>query len=144
MRKNLLGTRLGFMVTGSVLAGTAVLVLSIGFVFTLSVSAHDIDVEQAKAKVRAYAREVLNDGRNGYIYSRTSCKAIFKEHNHQVSCRVSYQNENDKNMGEWTCQEDITVFFQAHKGTRRNWEYYLSHVSPQSKCGKRTLIGPIP
>lgn len=143
MRKKMLGIRLGFMLSGKALAGIAILFLCASLVFTLSVSAHNIDVEQAKAKVRAYAREVLNDG-SGYRYSTTSCRALFQGHNHQVRCRVSYQNEGDRNIGEWTCREDITVYFQSHSGDRRNWEYYMSHVSPQSKCGKRTLTGPLP
>ncbi len=139
----MIGMRLGFMLSGRVLAGIAVLFLCASLVFTLSVSAHNIDVEQAGQKVRAYAREVLKDG-SGYIYTKTSCKALFPGHNHQVRCRVFYQNQEDRTIGEWTCREDITVYFQAHNGDRRNWEYYMSHVSPQSKCGKRTLTGPLP
>ncbi|MDQ3747496.1 MAG: hypothetical protein M3367_00560 [Acidobacteriota bacterium] len=143
MRKKMLGMRLGFMLSGRVLAGIAVLFLCASLVFTLSVSAHNIDVEQAAQKIRAYAREVVKDG-SGYIHTETSCKALNRGHNHQVRCRVFFQNQQDRNDGEWTCREDITVYFQAHSGDRRNWEYYSSHVSPQSKCGKRTLSGPLP
>lgn len=139
----MLGMRLGFMLSGRVLAGIAAFLMCASLVFTLSVSAHNIDMVQAKAKVREYAREVLKDG-SGYIYSSTSCTPVSSGHNHQVKCRVSYQNQQGRTDGEWTCREDITVYFQSHSGDRRNWEYYMTHVSPQNKCGKRTLSGPNP
>ena len=141
MREKMLGMRLGFMLSGRVLAGIAVLLMCCAsLIYTWSVSAHDIDTVQAKQKVREYAREVLKDG-SGYIHTETSCTKKFP---HQVQCRVHFQNQQGRTDGEWTCREDITVYFQSHNGSRRNWEYYMSHVSPQSKCGKRTLTGPLP
>lgn len=137
----MLGVRLGFVLSGRVLAGIAVLLMcAASFIFTLSVSAHDMDTEQARTKVRQYAREVLNDG-SGYNYYETRCTKQFP---HRVNCRVFYQKPEDRAIGEWTCREDITVYFQAHRGNNRNWEYYMTHVSPQAKCGKRTLTGPQP
>ena len=140
MRKKMLGMRLGFMLSGRVLAGIAVLLMCASFIFALTVSAHDMDTVQARTKVREYAREVLNDG-SGYNYSETKCTKQFP---HRVNCRVYYQNQADRANSEWTCREDITVYFQAHRGNGRNWEYYMTHVSPQAKCGKRTLTGPQP
>ena len=136
----MLGMRLGFMLSGRVLAGIAVLLMcAASLVFTLSVSAHEMDPVQARTKVREYAREV-KDAR-GYIYYETKCTKQFP---HRVNCRAYYQNAADQANGEWTCREDITVYFQAHRGSGRNWEYYMTHVSPQAKCGNRTLTGPQP
>ena len=114
--------------------------------FALSASAHNIDVNQAKQKVEVYARKVARD--RNYPYFIVDCSAIYSGHNHQVRCYAKYQNANTRAAGRYSCSEEITVYFQSHQGSRRNWEYYMTHVKhgnyPPDPCGNETLTGPIP
>lgn len=104
---------------------------------------HDMDVNQARQKVEAYARRVGIE--RGYNYITPSCTKTFP---HRVHCFVYYQNETTKAANRNSCVEEITVYFQAHRGDKRNWEYYMTHFGrngyPPNPCGNEELKGPMP
>lgn len=128
------------------LAAIVIGLMAIGLISTESASAHNIDVNQAKQKVEAYAGKVARD--RSYSHFLVDCHAIYRGHNHQVRCYAKYQNANTRAAGRFSCAEEITVYFQSHSGNKRNWEYYMTHVKhgnfPPDPCGNETLTGPIP
>ena len=115
-------------------------------IFAANTLAHNIDVNQAKQKVEAYAQKVARD--RNYPYFTVDCAAIYRGHNHQVRCFAKYQNANTRAAGRYSCSEEITVYFQSHQGSKRNWEYYMTHVQrgnyPPDPCGNERLSGPNP
>jgi hypothetical protein len=144
-RRRMLGMTAGSVLRRRLLAGIAVVLMGASLVFSGSTSAHDIDVKQARQKAEAYAQSVVKEGNRGYVsYTIIKCSALHRGHNHQVSCYIGYQNDRDSTDREWTCREFITIYMQAHRGDRRNWEYYMTHPEPEFKCGRRKLTGPNP
>ncbi len=70
-RRKRLGMRLDFMLKRKVLAGIAAIVMGASLVFTLSASAHDIDVEKAREMSRDYARTVHKE--RNYLHYKMNC-----------------------------------------------------------------------
>lgn len=121
-----------FMLRKSVYVGIAALFMGASLVFTFDASAHDIDAEQARQKLKGYAQTVDKDG-NPDI----RCDKIYP---HQVICEIRYFNPVSLKI---SCEESITVYFKSHSGSKRDWTYYTSHRGPK-KCGKKYLSGPNP
>ena len=115
--------------------------------FTTNTFAHNIDLNQAKQKVEAYAQRVQKQ--RDFTTSGVFCQRLNRGHNHQVGCMVSYYNAKSQAAGRVACFEEITVYFQAHRGDKRNWEYYMTHKggqynAPAYPCGDEMLSGPMP
>lgn len=105
-------------------------------VFPATSLGHDIDVNQARQLMDRYALTVVQNSR--YDDNPTvTCKKMFP---HQVRCRLTYKRSAFKQ----TCSEDITVYFVAHMGSRRDWTYYSTHINPAAFCGHVILSGPRP
>ncbi len=115
---------------------------------TTNTFAHNIDLNQARQKVDVYAKRVQKQ--RDYTRSEIFCQNLNRGHNHQVGCTVSYHNAKSWAAGRYACVEEITVYFQAHRGNKRNWEYYMTHVggkyesSRPNPCGDELLTGPMP
>ncbi len=62
---------LGFMLRKRVLAGIAAGLTAASLVFTLSASAHDIDVEKSREMSRDYARTVHKE--RNYLHYKMNC-----------------------------------------------------------------------
>lgn len=124
-----------------VFAGLTAVVLSLCVIFTVGVSAHDIDKEQARQKLENYVRTVTRE-RNyrADAVSKMSCGKLYP---HQVECLLQYQTEQDFRANRTTCSERITVYFKSHNGSKRDWTYYTTHQGSH-KCGTQYLSGPQP
>lgn len=122
----------------SVFVVTAIILGSI--VFPAPALGHDIDVNQAKQKMERYALTVVQNSR----YDPTPNVACHKMFPHQVRCRISYTRYSGTNLPKQTCSEDITVYFVAHMGSRRDWTYYATHINQAAYCGHVILFGPRP
>ncbi len=132
---------LGFMRSGTVLGITALLMCA-SLVFTLSVSAHNINLATAKEKAREYSLRVVNDPANGYVQVIRTCVNAFPGHNHYVRCTIRYEDKRTKEIdGVFACTESIEVYFQSHRDGQ-NYQYYMKHTSRQ--CGNERLTGPNP
>lgn len=129
------------MLRKRVLAGIAVHFMVGCAVFTLSAFAHDIDVEQARQKVEDYVRTVLKE--RGYLADAADTISCNKLYPHQVLCEISYSTKEDRRRGSSSCRESITVYFKSHSGSKRDWNYYMSHRDA-TKCGGKYLTGPRP
>lgn len=129
--RSAIGSRLNIM---SGLIAAAIMLGSI--VFPNTALGHDIDVNQARQSLHWYSVAVAQNGRYDDNPS-IDCKKMFP---HQVRCRVSYKRSSLKQ----TCSEDITVYFVAHMGSRRDWTYYQTHINPAARCGFTLLTGPRP
>lgn len=136
-----LGMTASLMLRRRVLAGIAAMLMGASLVFTWSASAHDIDVAQAKQKIEDYARRVLKE--RNYVNYQTDCKKLYP---HQVSCWAGYMTEASRKAEgreRYACNENITIYFKSHSGNRRDWTYYMTHVS-RYPCGNEKLKGPNP
>ena len=130
------------MLIRRVMVGIAGLVMGISFIFTVSTSAHDINVANAKNMVREYARSVLNEGGRGYVQAITRCVRGYPGHNHIATCTVQYEDQASKDIdGVFACTETIIVYMQSHRDGQR-FDKYMRHGS--APCGNRTLSGPNP
>jgi len=110
--------------------------------FTGTASAHNINLETAKAKVRPYVSQVLNDPSRGYVQAITRCSRAFSGHNHYIRCTVQYENAESKNVdGVFACTEKVEAYHQSHRDGI-NYQIYRKHTSPP--CGSITLRGPNP
>ena len=120
----------------AVLAGLIAIVIASALIVSSNVTAHDIDLEQARQKLEDYARSVAQE--NNYradVVNRITCN---KEYPHQVICFIGYRTQDGKDA----CTEGITVYFKSHSGSKRDWTYYTAHRT-RAKCG-RYLSGPNP
>ena len=116
-------------------------------IFSTNTFAHNIDVNQAKQKVEVYAKRVQKQ--RDFTTLSVFCQQLNRGHNHQVGCMVSYYNAKSQAAGRVACFEEITVYFQAHRGDKRNWEYYMTHKGRPHNgvaypCGDEMLSGPMP
>lgn len=124
------------------LAGIAVILMCASLVFTLSASAHNVNLATAKEKARAYARSVLDTSGKGYVQAITRCNRAFSGHNHYIRCTIQYEDRESKQVdGVFACTENIEVYHQSHRDSI-NYEYYMKHTSRQ--CGNERLRGPNP
>ena len=124
-----------------ILIGVAALLIGASLVISPSASAHNINLEKAKEKARAYAKSVLDSGK-GYVQSITRCNNAFSGHNHYVRCTIQYEDRASKEVdGVFACTETIEVYFQSHRDGQ-NFEYYMKHTS--RRCGNERLTGPNP
>jgi hypothetical protein len=125
------------MLRRRVLALVAAIVMGASLVFTLSASAHNIDVAKARELAREYARQ-MRDGSGGkYTNYTTRCGAMFPNHNHLVSCTIQYYNAKDKAAGVYTCKEKIQLHMGSHSRSNEDYRILGNHIS--SQCGSRTL-----
>lgn len=121
-----------------VLIATVVMVASL--VFTLSASAHNIDLPKARELAKEYARSIIKEGR-GYVTYSWRCGKMFPGHNHFVQCEIEYKNAKDKAAGTYTCKEVIQIKFPAHaRSNTHTYSYTMLHTSGNT-CGSRKLIG---
>ncbi len=126
----------------------AAAILLVSSLLTTNTFAHNIDLNQARQKVDVYAKRVQKQ--RDFIRYNLFCQNMNRGHNHQVQCWVRYHTAKSLAAGRYACVEEITVYFQAHRGDKRNWEYYMTHVSGKyetsvpNPCGDEVLSGPMP
>ena len=120
----------------TLLSGVVILLIGASFVFSVSVSAHNIDIAKAREVIRNYARKVRDDSGGKYARYSTSCVAAFPGHNHIASCVIDYKNEADTKKGVYTCRELIEIKLWPHSAGI-NYTPRGVHVSPP--CGNVKL-----
>lgn len=124
-----------------VLAGIAVLLMGASLVFTLSASAHNINLAKAREAARDYARLVRSESGGKYLHYSTNCVRAFPNHNHIVRCLIDYQNAKDTAAGVYTCRESMEIYMPPHdRSGQINFELYARHTS-NNQCGSRRLAG---
>ena len=133
-RREKLGVIKGFMLRRKVLAGIAALSMGASLIFTLSASAHNIDVKKAREAAREYAREVRDKSGGKYLHYSTFCYKMFANHNHYARCEIEYQNAKDKAKGVYTCKEIVNFYMRAHGKVGENYTLYGKHSSANA-CG---------
>jgi 3'-phosphoadenosine 5'-phosphosulfate (PAPS) 3'-phosphatase len=133
--------KLNFMLRKSILAGIAAMLMGVSLVFTLSASAHNIDLEKAWEQTRNYARLVRKESGGKYLHYATNCVEAFPNHNHIVRCVITYQNERDTAAGVYTCKETIEVYMASHNRSNNSNEDYtlLARHTSNNSCGSRRL-----
>ena len=122
-------------------SGFIIFLLGASFVFTLSASAHNIDVKKAREIARDYARRVRDESGGKYAHYSTSCVAAFPNHNHIVRCLIDYKSATDTQKGVYTCRESIEVLMGSHDGGMSgvgSWTLWAKHTS-DNQCGARRL-----
>ena len=80
-------------------SGFFIFLLGASFVFTLSASAHNIDLKKAREIAREYARQVPDESGGRYAHYSTNCVRAFPNHNHYVRCLIDYQSAADTQKG---------------------------------------------
>jgi hypothetical protein len=138
-RRERLGIRLGFKLRSRVLAVIAAILMGASLVFTSNISAHDIDLREARETARDYARSIRNDPGRTYKHYATDCVRAFSGHNHIVRCTIFFQTVQDKEQGKWTCRERIEVYFIPHEergggflGTTYTFKNYIRRTSQRA------------
>ncbi|MBA3765852.1 MAG: hypothetical protein H0W99_02470 [Acidobacteria bacterium] len=95
------------------LYGIIALLMCVSLVFTLSASAHNIDLAKAQEIARDYARQVRKESNGKYLHYSTDCRNLFQGHNHYVRCAIEYtDDEKTGGTNPALCRESIDVFFQ--------------------------------
>lgn len=119
------------------LAGIAALLMGVSFIFTLSASAHDINLGRVRLRAREYAEATVRED-SRYTSSKTACTKL---NTHLVRCVIQYYGRSvilQKNPSP-LCTETIDGYYLSHD---RDNSLYLRHVTQQ--CGSRRLDGPNP
>ncbi len=142
-RRQRLGMIMDSMLRKRVLAGVAIILMGSSLIFTLSASAHNIDVAKAREVAREYARQVRDESGGKFTHYSTRCGAIFPDHNHYARCTIEYQNAKDTAAGVYTCKETIEVYMKPNGGPgRRGLDIYTLYAKHTSfRCGNRQLNG---
>ena len=97
-----------------VLVLIAALLMSASFIFSVSTSAHNIDLEAARNAARRYARQVRDQSVGKYQHYSTNCENAFPGHNHIVRCQIDYQHDAFTKSAAYTCREFIEIKVAPH------------------------------
>lgn len=124
------------MLMRRVIVAMAVLSMGASLVFSVNVSAHNIDVKKATEVAKEYAREVIKESQGKYRHFKWRCGRMYPGHNHYVGCTLEYQNDKDKAAGVYTCKETININMIPNRG-KDIYDLYASHTS--FRCGNRIL-----
>jgi len=122
----------------ALLSGVIIFLIGASFVFSVRVSAHNIDLKKARELVRDYARSVRDESGGKYAHYSTNCVAAFPNHNHIARCLIDYQNEADAKKGVYTCRELIEIKMGPHHGIQEDYTLWAFHAS-SNQCGNRRL-----
>ena len=146
-RREGFGPRVDFTLRRRALAGIAAILMGTSFIFSVNVSAHNIDLVKAREAARNYARQVRDESGGAYVHYSTSCVAAFPNHNHIARCLIDYKNEADTKKGVYTCRELIEIKLLPHKDPitgeeRFNYTLYGYHAS-RNQCGGIWLSGNV-
>lgn len=116
----------------------AVVMMAVSFAFTLSTSAHNINLARAREKAREYARLVRDDSDGLYTRYRTDCREFPAGggHHHIVRCVIEFDDEVTikSKSGKHVCRETLEINFSPHnRGV--SYQMNLKHYSGNCETG---------